>query len=225
MKRNCLHLINFPRWPILDALSYGIEWNWGTGPWFELRHVRGHSQNTSGNKTWMHFCLANGDEHGPVKCGRGWETSHLDLNFVASWGGIENTVARVGRGEIRHLFMGYLSITQRRLPRGSALPIQHSNQTKACSDFIINWLILAFLTTSFQLHILCNVNCNMSMNDEIWRIEAIMICFNELSRIYEISILKPTEALRQDNRSLWHELNPRFPERWRQNPRWVGIFQ
>ena len=59
----------------------------------------------------MNFCLEDGDERGLVESGRGGGTSHLDLNFVASWGGIENMAARVGRGEIRHLFMGYRIIT------------------------------------------------------------------------------------------------------------------
>lgn len=94
--------------------------------------------------------------------------------------------------------------------------------------FYRNLIDSSFLTTYFQLCILYSVNCDMIVNGELWRIEAIVICFNEMSRIYSISVLKTTEVLRQDNRSLWRDLNPRFPECGAgiltTNPRWFYPF-
>lgn len=113
------------------------------------RYLRRNYTVLEGNETWVNFCLEDGDERGLVESGRGWGTSHLDLNFVASWGGIQNTAARVGRGKIRHLFMGHRCITQRRNSVCWTLPIRDSIRTISVSWFSDN-LIIWFYTYGFK---------------------------------------------------------------------------
>jgi hypothetical protein len=125
-------------------------WIWQLMRWPEMRYLRRTNTVLEANETWVNFRLEDGDERGLVESGRGWGTSHLGLNFVASWGGIENTAARVGRGEIRHLFMGHRCITQRRNSLCWTSPIQHSIRTISMFWFYDN-LVIWFYTHVFQV--------------------------------------------------------------------------